>query len=356
MSVEPRPAVASLAGYPWEESSAAIAARLGIAVSAVVRFDMNTVPWQLPVPVSADGLQLNEYPDTFYRDLTDAIATYTDQPATSIVVGAGGDELISLVAQAYLDSGRTCAIADPTYSLFAICSHIAGATVDAVPCTGDYALDRPRFLDAVSRADVTWLANPNNPTGELLPQDYVREVAAAAAGLVVVDEAYAEFVDATALDWCAAAPNVVVLRTLSKAFGLAGLRVGYLVAAPDVVATLNKVRPVSSISVVAARAGAAALGQASRMHELVRGLIAERHRLAAALAATARPVIEGEANFVLARLEPAAIDHARNRGLVLRTYGSDHRLGGWSRVTVRAPDENARLLAALDTGGTSSTR
>ena len=356
MPAEPRPTVASLIGYPWEESSAAIAARLGIDVSAVVRFDMNTVPWQLPVPVSGDGLQLNEYPDTFYRDLTDAIAAYIDRPAASIVVGAGADELISLVAQAYLDSDRTCAIADPTYSLFAICSHIAGATVDAVPCTAGYALDRPRFLDAASRAHVTWLANPNNPTGELLSQDDVRDVAAAAAGLVVVDEAYAEFVDSTALDWLDAAPNVVVLRTLSKAFGLAGMRIGYLVGAGDVVATINKVRPVSSISAVAARAGVAVLGQAEAMRDLVRGLIAERRRLAAELAARGRPVIEGEANFVLARLESAVLDNARSRGLILRTYGDGHRLDGWSRITVRSPDENARLLAAVDSAGRADAR
>jgi histidinol-phosphate aminotransferase len=351
MSVEPRPAVASLVGYQWEESSSAIAARLGIDVSAVVRFDTNTVPWQLPVPVSGDGLRLNEYPDASYRELTEAIAAHVDRPAESIVVGAGGDELISLLAQAYLDADRTTAIADPTYSLFEIGSRIAGATVDAVPCTEGYALDRPRFLEAASRAHVTWLANPNNPTGELLPQDYVRDVAAAAAGLVVVDEAYAEFVGGSALEGLDAAPNVVVLRTLSKAFGLAGLRIGYVVAGPDVVATLDKVRPVSSISAVSARAGAAALGQAPRMRELVRGLVAERHRLAAALAAGGRPVIEGEANFVLARLDPAALDRAQRRGLVLRTYGGGHRLDGWSRVTVRAPEENARLLDAVNAAG-----
>lgn len=350
MSAEPRPSVASLTGYPWEESSAAIAAWLGVDPSQVVRFDMNTVPWQLPAPVSAEGLQLNEYPDTFYRDLTGAVAAYVDRPPSAIVVGAGGDELISLVAQAYLDSERIAAIADPTYSLFAICSRIAGASVNAVPCTDGYALDRNRFLDAASRAHVTWLANPNNPTGELLPQDYVRDVAAAAAGLVLVDEAYAEFVDTTALQWLDAAPNVIVLRTLSKAFGLAGLRIGYVLAHPDVVATLNKVRPVSSISAVAARAGAAALTQAPRMRELVRELVAERHRLAAALAASGCAVVEGEANFVLARLDPAARERAAGRGLVLRTYGADHRLDGWSRITVRSPEENARLLDAVRDG------
>ena len=351
MSVEPRPTVASVTPYAWEESSATIAARLGIDVTAVVRFDMNTVPWQLPVPLSADGLQLNEYPDSSYSDLTHAIATYTDQSPASVVVGAGGDELISLVAQAYLDSDRTCVISDPTYSLFAVCSQIAGASVDAVPCADDYALDRARFLDAASRAHVTWLANPNNPTGELLPQDYVREVAAAAAGLLVVDEAYAEFVDASALAWFDDAPNVVVLRTLSKGFGLAGLRIGYAIASPDIVATLDKVRPVSSISAVAARIGVAALGQASRMRELVRDLVAERHRLARALAATGRPVIEGNANFVLARLDPGVLDRARGSGLVVRSYGHGHRLDGWSRITVRSAEENARLLAVVNSTG-----
>jgi histidinol-phosphate aminotransferase len=347
MPPEPRPCVAALAGYAWEESAESVAARLGIAVSDVVRFDMNTVPWQLALDVSAAGLSLNEYPDTSYRELVDAVCGYCGQEASRIVVGAGADELISLVAQAYLDGARRFVVADPTYALFSIASLITGASAVSVPCGDRFGVDRTAFLAAAARADVVWLANPNNPTGELLPQGFVRDVASCARGLVVVDEAYAEFVAESCLDWAGDAANVVVVRTLSKAFGLAGMRVGYLVAAPELVAVVNKLRPVSSISVVSAQMGAAALGRAAEMRRLVASLVAERHRLAAALAAAGHDVVEGSANFVLARLHPAAVEAAQSRGLVLRTYGSGHRLDGWSRVTVRSPEENARLLDAL---------
>lgn len=343
----PRGSVASLTGYAWEESSEAVAARLGIDVADVVRFDLNTVPWQGAVVSADDAYGVNEYPDMSYRELTQAIAAYCDVPERAVVVGAGGDELISLLAQTYLDHGRTYTISDPTYLLFSITADATGATRNAVPCDEGFAMDRERFLAAAATADVTWVANPNNPTGEELPQDFLREVAASAGGLVVIDEAYAEFATASSLQWFADAPNVVVLRTLSKAFGLAGMRVGYLLAARDVVTNLEKLRPVSSISVVSARLGARALGAAGRMRENVARLSADRHRLAQELSARGVPVIEGAANFVLARLDAATVERAQTRGLLLRTYGEGHRLDGWSRITVRSPAENARLLDAV---------
>lgn len=342
-----RPNVAALTGYAWEESSQAIAARLGVDVADVVRFDMNTVPWQLPVTVPLESFALNEYPDSSYRELVQAISAYCGWPEAGIVVGAGADELISLVAQAYLDGSRSYALSDPTYSLFEVVSQIAGATATAVASDARFALDRAGFLAAAGRADVTWVANPNNPTGEALPQEYVREVASVARGIVVVDEAYAEFAFGSALEWLDGAANVVVIRTLSKAFGLAGMRVGYLCAAGDVVATLHRLRPPGSITVISAGMGVAALRHAAEMRSNVRALVAERHRLAAALQETGREVIEGAANFVLARLEPAAVERALARGLVLRSYGEGHRLHGWARITVRSAEENARLLGVL---------
>ncbi len=344
---EPRPHIAAVTPYSWEESSEAVAARLGIDPRDVVRFDMNTVPWRLPVRVSSDDFAVNEYPDPSYRELAHAMAAYCDVAESSVVVGAGADELIAMVAQAYLEPGRSFVVSDPTYSLFAIASGIAGARAVLVPCGEGFALDRARFLEAAAGADVVWLANPNNPTGEVLPQRFLRAVVEASPGLVVVDEAYAEFVDETALDWVGEVANVVVLRTLSKAFGLAGMRVGYAVAPPAVVAALEVVRPVTSISVVAARLGALALGHAAEMRALVAGLAAERSRLAEALAGGGRRVVAGAGNFVLAEVDGAAVQRALSRGLVMRTYGEGHRLHGWSRITVRSAEENARLLDAL---------
>jgi len=320
---------------------------VGLPLTDVVRFDMNTVPWQLPVTIAGEPLSLNEYPDGSYRELVAAIAAYCGQPESRVVVGAGADELISLVAQAYLDGTRHFAVSDPSYAMFSIASLIAGASPISVASDATFALDRSAFAAAAARADVTWIANPGNPTGELLPQDYLREVAASARGIVVVDEAYAEFAGTSALDWISGAPNVAVLRTLSKAFALAGMRVGYLVAAPEVVAILHKLRPPASISAVSARMAVAALHQAAGVRTRVRALVAARHRFGSALAATGRPVIEGAANFVLTPVDDATAARALARGLVLRTYDPGHRLHGWSRITVRSPEDNARLLRLL---------
>ena len=344
---QPRPDVATLTGYTWEESSESLATRLGLAVSDIVRFDTNTVPWQLPVDVPLDSLAWNEYPDSTYSELVRAIGTYTAQPPAAIVVGAGADELISLVTQAYLDATRSFALADLTYPMFTIASRIAGGIPRMVACDQGFAIDRDGLLAAAARAHVTWIANPDNPTGGLLPQQFLRDVASASTGIVVVDEAYAEFTEASALEWIDDAANLVVIRTLSKAFGLAGMRIGYLVAAPDVVATLNKLRPPASISVVSARVGAAALQRAAEVRDRVRALVAVRHNLAGAVAETGRPVIEGAANFILVRLEPGAAKRALAAGLVLRSFGPGHRLREWSRITVRSAEENARLLAVL---------
>lgn len=344
---QPRPDVATLTGYAWEESSESLAVRLGLAVSDIVRFDTNTVPWQLPVDVPLDSLAWNEYPDSTYSELVRAISTYTGQPPPAIVVGAGADELITLVAQAYLDATRRFALSDLTYPMFTIASRIAGAVPRMVASDQRFAIDRDGLLAAAAGADVTWIANPDNPTGALLPQQFLRDVASASPGVVVVDEAYAEFTGASALEWIGDAPNLVVIRTLSKAFGLAGMRVGYLVASPDVVATLHKLRPPASISVVSAHVGAAALGRAGEVRDRVRALVAVRHSLARAVAETGRPVIEGAANFILAQLEPGAVERALAAGLVLRSFGPGHRLHDWSRITVRSPEENARLLVVL---------
>ena len=348
MAPGPRPSVAALTGYEWEESSESIAARLGVAVGDVVRFDTNTVPWKLPLDVPPVGsFAVNEYPDSTYASLVSAISAYSAQPPSSIVVGAGADELITLVAQAYLDDMRLFLLSDPTYSLFDVASSIAGATPIVVDSGECFALDRAAFTAAAADAHVTWIANPNNPTGELLPQEFLRELAQSTGGMVVVDEAYAEFCDGSALSWIADAPNVLVIRTLSKAFGLAGMRVGYLVAAPDVVATLNKLRPPGSITVVSAHMAASALNHAADMRTRVRTIVTERHGLATALTATGRTVIEGSANFVLVHLDAADVDRALAHGLVMRTFPDGHRLHGWCRITVRSPEENARLLGVL---------
>src|SRR3989440_8776103 len=248
---EPRPAISRMQPYEWEPPSAAIARQAGVPEDQVVRFDANTFPWPGAAVDRLAPEPLNEYPDTSYRGLTDAIAGYTGVSADHVTVGAGADEVLDLISKAYIDGSAAALISRPTYPMFTVLSEMARGTIDAVPAV-DLRVDSQAFLDRAGRARLTWLSNPNNPTGELLPFDYVEALAGPPAGIPVLDEAYYEMSGVTGLTLIDRMPNVVVVRTLSKAFGLAGARVGYALAGPAISEALRRVRPPGSISVLSA--------------------------------------------------------------------------------------------------------
>ncbi len=351
----PRPSVAATEPYDWEASTAEVAARAGLPPDAVIRFDTNTCPWPGATLDDLAAEPLNEYPDPTYARLTAALARHAAVTPTAITVGAGADEILGLLATAYLAPGDPVVVADPTYSMFGVLSAIAGATVSRVPAP-DLRLDRRRMLEAAGRARLTWLCNPNNPTGELLPLEFVGALAAATQGVVVVDEAYHEFCQLTAVPLAVARANVVVVRTLSKAFGLAGARVGYAVAGPAITATLTRVRPPGSISGVSAALAVHALERPDEMRARVRALLQLRARLATEIAVLGLPVREGAGNFLLVGCPPGLAPALAARGLVVRTFPAGSPLQGWMRITVRAAAENARLVEALRASGVSDGR
>ena len=212
--------------YEWEPPSASIARQAGVPEDQVVRFDTNTFPWP---GVSLDDLvpvALNEYPDTSYGALTQAIADYNDVAMDRITVGAGADEILDLCAKAYIDASTTVVMARPTYPMFRILTEIAGGAIDEVPMI-DLRLDRAAFVTRAKNARLTWLCNPNNPTGELLPLDFVAEVAQATEGVLVVADAHFEMSGVTALPPLESMPTVGSRRTVDQAVAHAGARGGY---------------------------------------------------------------------------------------------------------------------------------
>ena len=232
MSPTPRPLPAGFAAYKWTATAQDVARRRGLDPAEVIRFDANVPP--LPgvprIPLGESFGRLNEYPPGGYRELHAAAAAYVGADPAQIVLGAGSDSLIHTIARTYLGAGRRTAIVDlPTYSLYAIAAQIEGAEV--VGCS----------LEDAPEAAVIWICNPHNPIGNVYP----REEIAALAGrrpeaLVVIDEAYVEYGAETMVPFLAEAPNCVVMRTLSKAFGFAALRVGYAVCPAAVATELRK--------------------------------------------------------------------------------------------------------------------
>ena len=321
-----RPVGEGFAPYAWAAAVDEVAARHGVPREAVLKFDQNTPP--LPgvpqVPLAVSMARLNEYPDGTYRELREAAASYVGLTAEHVVVGAGADDVILLAARVFLGPGARAAIDPPTYALYRIASTLAGA----------------ELVGAGEEAEVRWVCNPNNPTGAFVePESVVALARRAPETIVVVDEAYVEYGAASCVDWVDELPNLVVIRTLSKAFGLAALRVGYALAHPDTAALLDERRAPSPISGPAAAIAAAALRE-PRLGD-VEATIAERERLRAALVAAGFDCPPTATNFVFVRTAEPLADRLEQEGIVVRSFPDG------IRVSVRRPSENDVLLRAL---------
>jgi len=252
--------------YTWEATDEEVAARYGVSIDDVVRFDVNTAPLppDLAHRVLAAGrfpVSLSEYPPSDYRLLVEAAAARYGVGTDELVVGAGADEILDVIAKTFLAEGSRAVIPVPTYAMYRVLTEQRGAEAVPVPRLGPgegYALDLPAMRHAARDAAVLWLCSPNNPTALPEPDGAIEtfldmlEADAAPDGrpvpIVVLDEAYAEFVGRSIADLRFAHPNLVVIRTASKAYALAGLRVGFAIARPELVARMNPIRPPASIS------------------------------------------------------------------------------------------------------------
>lgn len=341
--------------YRWQPTSAEIAAAIGLPVDAVVRFDHNTSPispeWAREI-AARQAATLNEYPGASYRTIREAAARYTGLAPEQIMPGAGADELILLIGRALLGPGATTVAATPTYPLYEISAAQVGARFVAIPAEPpSFAFPVDDVITAARDADVVWLCVPWNPIGTSLDIAAVEAIVAATDGLVVVDAAYAEF-DENRPVWSAvveARHNLVVLRTLSKGFGLAGIRVGYAMAHPSLVAALDAVRPPGSIASISVDLAVAALQAADAMRDNVAWIVDRRKELGDGLRRLGLTPMPSTTNFLLAPVGPSAAAiaaDARDDGLVVRTF-ADGPLADHLRFTVRTPDEHDRLFSTL---------
>jgi histidinol-phosphate aminotransferase len=346
--------------YPLEPSDAELAAQVGLPVEAIVRFDMNTLGGgPLPGAVEAwrawDPAEAVQYGDLGYRRLRAAIGAAAGVAPHRIIPGAGADELIRLVTTNVVGPGDAVVVPTPTFPMFTIEAGLAGARVSAVP--REHPSRRQTLAElreAAVGARLVWICSPNNPTGDVMPVDEIRELALGLEAIVVVDQVYLEFAQAVGAADVDALPlideldNVLVLRSLSKAYGLAGARLGYLIVPDALAQRFDGLRLASSVSVAAEVLALGALADHPASAARHAEIMAERTRLADAVAALGCEVLDGVANFVTFRPPDAkAVERALlARGLVVRAYETGP-MAGWLRATALAADENARLLAAL---------
>jgi histidinol-phosphate aminotransferase len=297
--------------------------------------------------VRAADASVRLYPDPEARALRARAAAVYGVPPEAILAGNGSDELLTLLVRAIVDPGDRVAFPVPTYSLYETLVAVQGGEAVRVPFPADFSL--PPDL-AAARARLTLLCNPNSPSGTLVPAVRVEALARAVSGVLVVDEAYVDFARETSLPLLRRLDNVVVLRTFSKSFSLAGLRVGLAFGPPALLAGLRTVKDSYNVSRLSQAAAEAALGDLSAMEANVARVRATRAALAAGLTALGFAVLPSEANFVLARrpgvdLGPLARALAE-RDVLVRHFPVPG-LADALRITVGTDEEVSVLLDAL---------
>ncbi len=351
--------------YTWEPSNQAIAERYGLRPSDILRFDLNT---SVAAPAFvAEALAgpfdppLNEYPDSLYADLAQAAADYVGADRDEILVGAGADEVLDIIAKTFIPAGGRAIVPIPTYSMYGVLTNQRAGHIEAVPrrpAGEGFGADIEAILARLDGADVVWLCAPNNPTGSPEPLDRIIRILDAAAELgtraptVVVDEAYFEFTRQTSVPLRSTYPHLVTVRTLSKAFALPGMRVGYAVAQRPTIERLERNRPPGSVSTVSAAVGTWALRRPELAAAMVERVGPEREWLRAQLDALGWTTHPSVANFVLARVgapddTDVATDWLLRHGIVSRTFGPANPLRGHLRFTVRTREDDERLVSAV---------
>jgi len=347
---------ACVAGVPVEH----LARRLGMATAQVAQLASNENPLgaspRALQALAAATIDLARYPDNDCVDLTQALARHLGVPADWIVIGPGSENVIGLVVRMMLCPGRGTVY--PQHAFQAFVSHAAqsGARLVEVPAR-DFTADLDALAAQLARTPETalvYLANPGNPTGtHVLPaqvEAFLHRVPAHVA--VLLDEAYHEYLPpglrSPGVDWVQRFPNLVLTRTFSKAYGLAGLRVGYGIAQPLLADRLRRVRLPFTVTTQAQVAATAALDDEAFLRETVRMNDAGLSQLTQGLLALGHRVVPSAANFVLAEVGDAAgvCQVLEARGILVRRVGN-YGLATWLRLSVGLPQENERLLQAL---------
>jgi histidinol-phosphate aminotransferase len=341
--LSPREAVRTLPSY-----HPPLAGRNGLRLD----FNENTVgcsPRVLERLRQLDAEQLARYPE---RESVEAkVAELLGVAAPELLLTNGVDEGIHLLCETYLEPGDEALIVVPTYSMYRIYVMAAGAQLITVPAGDDFQFPVDKLCDRITpRTRLIAIANPNNPTGTVAPaEDLLRIAHSAPHAVLLVDEAYFEFYGQSMLTARNALSNLFVARTFSKAYGLAGLRIGVLIGDAEQMRAVRRVSSPYNVNTVALACLPEALGDQAYIRQYVAEVRESRARLERALEALGIRFWPSQANFVLARVEVAAsfVEHMRRRDILLRDRSSDHGCGGCVRITLGPREHGDRLLTAL---------
>lgn len=292
--------------------------------------------------------ELRLYPDALATELRERIAQYHGLRPGEVLVGNGSDDLLTMIVRSFVGPGEVVAAPRPTYPLYEVLVAIQDGRVRWVDFPPDFSLPSGLADDA---ARVVFVANPNSPSGTWVGPAAVAELAARVRGVLVVDEAYVDFAEGDCQGLLARFGNVAILRSFSKSFSLAGVRLGYGLASEEIIRGLIKVKDSYNVNRFAMVAGVAALDDVEYMRANAERIRRERERLSAALRGLGLRVFPSQANFVAAVCEgPGAGEIAgalERAGILIRTF-SEPCLSDWVRITVGTAEQNDRLLETLE--------
>lgn len=289
---------------------------------------------------------LRLYPSPTARPAREAIAKHFGVDPPHVAVGNGGDEMIDMCFTAFAGPGETVAFPTPTYPLFEPLCRIHEAVASTHPT--ELPSELPPSLGP-DPARLKFIVNPNSPTGALFEAGAVRAAVAASSGVVVVDEAYVDFAPRSCVNLLTDHDNLLILRTFSKSYALAGMRIGFALGAPDLIEALDSVKDSYNVDRLAVVAAVAAIEDDPYHRSLVAEVVRNRGELAKALTGMRFEVVPSSTNFVFARPPKPAFEVAtalRERKILVRHYDREP-IAGWLRITVGTREEHEKLLAAL---------
>lgn len=335
-------------------------------VDVEVRLNTNEAPQAPPaefverLAAAVREVEYHRYPEREATELVGALARHHGVDATQVYCANGSNEVLQSLLLAYGGPGRQAAVFEPTYALHSHIARVTGTEVLSGTRGADLLIDEreaDRLLHAsAKRPAITFICSPNNPTGRVEPFERIERFLDASDGLVIVDEAYGQFAPRSAIELLTKYRNLVVVRTFSKTWSLAALRLGYALADPEVVEALWRVTLPYHLDAIKQQAGLLALDYTSDMTARVERIVSERTRVAAALSKLAAEVVPSEANFILFRVRngdaKAVWRGLVERSVLVRDVSGLPFLDGFLRVTIGTQHENDRFLAALaDVGG-----
>lgn len=348
-----RPHLIDIQTYDAVDPPELIAQRAGIPESQIIKLNGNENPYggSPKVAQAVADAPVHIYPDPLQRKARAALSHYTGADPDQIIAGAGSDELIDLLFRLFINPGDKVLDFDPTFGMYSFCARVADSRIDLVQRGDDFDIDADAALNAIDDSvKIIFVASPNNPTGNLASETHIRQLLDSGK-IVVIDEAYYEFCDQTAAHLTADNENLVILRTMSKWAGLAGLRIGYGIMNPELVQRIIDIKQPYNISVAAEAALLASIDDAPALLQNVAKIVNERERLTAALdelpGVTPLP---SAGNFILCQFQPGraqpVFQALAQRGIVVRMFSSP-RLKDHFRVAVGTPDQTDAFIAAL---------